>query len=179
MWNQRLFTFFFQVFLQRLKNVQVAERSFFYIAFINLSNLFGLFSCFVISLSIFIFLSGLPSLGVREVDFLTFLREIDNHKVENVTSLDLRFVFLSEVAVESETFDIVRKYNYSALIVEGSDGALVNGTDGEDGFVNIPGILFELFVTQAEATVVGIHFKNDDLDRFANLGEFSWMFDFL
>jgi hypothetical protein len=41
-----------------------------------------------------------------------------------------------------------------------------------DGLVNIPRILFELFVAKAQTTVLFVYFENDDVDVGTNCSEF-------
>ena len=83
------------------------------------------------------------------------------------------------MTVESKSFDVMGKQHGSAFVVHAGDSAFVNGTNGEDGFINVPRILFQLLVTQAQATILGVHFKNNHFDGFTHFGELGGMFDFL
>ena len=51
--------------------------------------------------------------------------------------------------------------------------------NGKDRFEYVPRILFQLFVTQAQSSVVLVDFKNYNIDLSTDLSEFCRMFYFL
>ena len=174
-----LFTFLFEILLKGLQNVQIAQRSSFRVAFVDLGNLTSLLLLFGFSHLLLIFLGSLPSLRMGEMNLLSLLGEVNHHKVKNFVHLSLRLVFFQQVAVEGKALDAVRQSHHGTLVVHAGNRSLVDRTHSEDGLKDIPRILLQLLVTQAETTVLGIHFQNNHVDRLTNFGELGRMFDFL
>ena len=50
---------------------------------------------------------------------------------------------------------------------------------GKDGLVGLPGVLLELLVAQAQATVLLVDVENDNVDGSVNLGELARVLDLL
>ena len=101
---------------------------------------------------------------MRKEYALVVLVELDYLEVELLVNLSLSSVFLNEVLGSGKAFNSVGKCYYTALVLHFDDGSGVDAAYSEHCFENIPGILFELLVTEAEATVVLVDFENLNID---------------
>ena len=117
--------------------------------------------------------------AVREDDALAVLVELDYLESELLAFLSVRAVFLSEVLGSSETFNAIFELYNSTLVHQLSDRTFVNATFSEYTFEYVPRILFELLVTEREATVVRVDFENDNFDISTDLSEFRRMLNLL
>ena len=116
---------------------------------------------------------------MAEDNTFVILIKLDNLEVELFVDFCLAAIFLNEVFGSSETFNTVRQSNYSALVEHLNDSAFMHGTHCKYSFEYIPGIFFELLVTEAQATVVLVDLENFHFDIGTNLCEFAGVFDFL
>ena len=116
--------------------------------------------------------------AVRKDDTFAFFVEFDYFEAKFFFNFSVRTVFFNEVFRSSETFNAVRESNYSTFVEHFDDSTFVDAIWSEDSFENIPWVFFELFVTEAEATVFFVDFENNNFDFRADLCEFRWVFDF-
>ena len=79
----------------------------------------------------------------------------------------------------SKAFNTIFELNYGTLVHEFNDSAFVNATFSEGVLEYVPGVLFELLVTEREAAVVLVDFENNNLDVGANLSELRGVLDLL
>ena len=117
--------------------------------------------------------------AMAEEDALALLVELEHLEGKLFAFLCLRAIFLLEVLRRAETFYTILQLNDSALLDELGDGALVNATLREYGGEYVPGVLLELLVTEAEATVVLVDFEDNHFNVGAELCELSGVLDLL
>lgn len=128
------------------------------------------------------FLGALGVFGnaaVAQDDALAALVELDYLELELVVELGLGAILLDEVLGGGEAFHAVFKRDDGALVHYFGDGALVDGAYGEDGLEDVPGVLLELLVAEAEATVVLVDFEHLHVDVVADFGELAGVLDLL
>ena len=174
--------FFFDLLFQAGQNAEVAKSGLFESLIDFLNSLLGgafflsLFGLALYALGIDIILENA---GVGNDDFLVFLGELDNLEVKGLTLAGFALVLFLKMTHGSETFNTVGKSNSGTLVVDVGDSALLDAANGKERFVNIPRILLELLVTEAETTVFGIDFENNNLNGVTNLGELGRMLNLL
>ena len=78
-----------------------------------------------------------------------------------------------------EGLDVVRQDDGGALVVHVDNLALMDAANGEEGLVDIPRILLELLVTEAQTAVFGIDLKDHNLNLLTDLGKLGGVFDLL
>ena len=79
----------------------------------------------------------------------------------------------------SETFYTIRQCNYRTLIQHFDDSTFVYRTYCEYSFEYIPGVFFELLVTEAQATVFFVDLQHLYIDIRTDLSKFGRMFNLL
>ena len=129
-----------------MQDVEVAEGRLFDVALVHLLDVALFLALLLIADALLSVAVRLPGLGVGEVDLLGVLGEINHHEGQGLAFLGRGFVGLLEVAVERKALDVVREHHGGALVGQTGDGALVLGTDGEDGLLDIPRVLLQLLV---------------------------------
>ena len=117
--------------------------------------------------------------AVAEDDAAVVLVEFDYLEFEGFAGLGLSAVFFDEVAGSCESFNAFGEGYDSTFFHEFGDGALVNGAYAVLFFKGVPGVVFELLVTEAEATVFLVDFEDLNFDGRTDLSEFAGVFDLL
>jgi len=166
------------VFFQFLEDVEVAKGGLLQVVVDLLDGLLGGALAVFAAFAAFI-LAFLEGAGVGDDDAFAVLVELDDLEVESLTLTGFALVFLVEVAHRGESLDVVGEHDGGALVVHVDDLALVDRADGEEALVDVPGVLLELLVSEAEATVFGVDFEDDHVDLLTDLGELGGVFDFL
>lgn len=117
-------------------------------------------------------------MGMGYDDLTLVFVKLDDLEVGFVISFGAA-IFLHQVLVRAEAFDTVGKRDCCALLTDFQYRAFVQAVDAEDGFEHIPGVLLELFVSEAEATVFRIHFEHDHVEFITHFGELRRVLDLL
>ena len=112
-------------------------------------------------------------------DALSILVELDNLELQFLVLLGWSSVFLNKVLGSCETFNAVRQADNSALVEELGDSALVDATHGVNSLKVVPRIVLKLLVTKAQAAVILVNLKNNNVDVGTNLSELAWVLNLL
>ena len=122
----------------------------------------------------------LKDAAVRQNDVLAVLVEVDNLEHQGLALLGGGTVFLGQVLGSCKALNAVGiQTDLAATLGELADGTLVHAATGEDGLVGLPGVLLELLVAEAQATVLLVDVENDNVDGSINLGELTRVLDLL
>ena len=117
--------------------------------------------------------------AVRQDDTFGVFVEFDYLEGQFLFELSLSSILFYQVLGSSETFYTVGQCDYGTLVEHLDDCTFVNRVNGKDVLEYVPGILFELFVTEAETTVLLVDFEHLNFDVGTDLSELRGVFDFL
>ena len=117
--------------------------------------------------------------AMRKNDAFGIFVELDYLEVEFLINLSLSSVFLNEMFGSRETFYSVRQCDNRAFFEHFDNRSLMDRTYCKHGLEYVPGIFFELFVSEAETTIFFVDFENLNFDIGTDLSKLRGVFDFL
>src|SRR5882762_154917 len=112
---------------------------------------------------------------MRKNDAFFIAIKFNHHKLRCFVCLYLFAVFLVQVAVRCKSFQSVRQLHDGALVVFANNGSFVDSAHGKSILQCVPGIFFQLLVTQLQLAVGLVDTKDLDFDLFAHLRVFAWV----
>ena len=116
---------------------------------------------------------------MRDDDAARILVELDDLEGKRFTLSSLRTVSLDEVLRRSKCFDTFGEGNDCTLLNKFTDRTFVDRTYTVVSFEGVPWVLFELLVTEREATVFLVDLEDHDFHRSTYFSELVGVLDLL
>ena len=116
---------------------------------------------------------------MAEDDTLALLVELNNLEGKLLALLSLAAIFLDEVLGSGKAFHTILQLDYGALVHHLYDGTLVDRVLLEHSLKYIPGVLFQLLVSERETTVLLVNLQHDNIDGGTNLSELAGVLNLL
>ena len=114
---------------------------------------------------------------VAHSDALGVSVELKDNKLRSIIHTKCSSLFRHKVLGVTSTFHSIGQGNGCMSSFNLHHRGLVDASHGKDAFKHFPGILLDLLVSQAHATIFLVKFKNDNLNFITHIAELGRMLD--